>query len=65
MGESSILLVTTSVVVPGITEVMEVFCPVIMFRRLDFPVLVLPQIPIRNSSELGVFCIPVPCVIGA
>lgn len=59
MGSSSIVFSTTSVVVPGIGEVMATSCPAIMFNTLDFPTFVRPNIPIWSRKPFGVFCIAV------
>ena len=53
MGEISIALRTGSVVVPGVSEITDRFCPVTAFTTLDFPAFRMPKNPICTRSEDG------------
>ena len=53
MGEISIALRTGSVVVPGVSEITDRFCPVTAFTTLDFPAFRMPKKPICTRSEDG------------
>ena len=59
-GSNSIDFSTGSVVVPAVSETIEISCLVKAFNMLDFPTFLLPKSPICAFIPFGMFCILSP-----
>ena len=55
IGKSSIDFSTTSVVVPAVSETIDIAWFVILFRNEDFPTLVLPKSPMCRRNDFNAF----------